>query len=579
MRLIGVLLLLTATKAGAGEVTAVVDRNRMSPEESALLSVVIPGGSAQVDVSAITDFKVIPQGTSTSVQVINGQVSREARYNYAILPLKEGRLAIPSLTVRMDGKTYQTDPIMISVEQSKEAPEPGEQPLFVEAWVSKTTPFAGQQVIYTFRLYNSVKIANANLQPPDFKGFTSREMERKQPYRKVVNGREYLVTEVSFILVPLAPGRLEIPPTALTCDVVRQRARDPRRFPFDSFFDDPFFSGGTQLEARFLKTRPIEMDVRPLPPDTDAAAFSGLVGRFDLQVNLEPEKLKTGDSAALTIVLAGEGNIMEAEMPDVNIPGGVKVYPDAPREEIKTGPEGYIGTKTFRAALVAVDPGVYRIPPIRIRYFDINAGEYKTLESRSVSLEVLPGEKREELEVYGPQSRESSNRIRKHRVEFSERDILPLKDDLGAVENRSVFPLHLFLAFLLIPAALSVSATALLRYARRDRKPSEMMAFRARNALKAAGAKKHSHGECLAHLHKALMAAVFSKAGIQGEAATYDEIRTMLKQAALASETIDQTISLLKRIDSLRYGGMAGNAGEQDRLHEQTRTVVRRLIA
>ncbi len=575
--LIGIILLLSSTRVAADDVTATVDRVLLSPEESALLSVIVPGGDAQVDIAVITDFKVIPQGTSSSIQVINGQVSKEARYNYALLPLKEGELTIPALTVHLDGKTYQTDPIRITVSRTKET-DPGGRPLFVEAQVSEASPFVGQQIIYTFLLYNSGRIANAGLQPPDFDGFTSQEIKRKEPYRKVVNGREYMVTEVSYILVPLKPGRMEIPPTVLTCDLVKQRPRSTRRPPFDSFFDDSFFGGGTQLESRIFKTRPLKVTVRALPPEKEATSFSGLVGRFDLQVQLSPNKLKAGDSATLTITVTGQGNIMDAEMPNIKLPDGFKVYPDKPQDEVVGGPNGYSGKKIFRSALVAVAPGIYRIPPIGLRYFDISTGEYRSLESKSLSLEVVPADKKEELEVYGPMQPSPSERIRKKKVEFSERDILPVKDGLDAIENQADFSPFLFFILILIPAFLSIGGLLLLGVVRRDKKPSEIMVAKARKALKKAHRKDIPHVECLSFLHKALMAAVFAKAGMQGEAATYAEAAEILKQAALPGETIEQTIAMLMRIDSERYGGIAEKDWNRDRLYEQTQALVRRLI-
>ncbi len=564
-------------KTLADEVKAVIDRTRMTPEESAQLSIIVPGGEASVDVSVIKDFKVISQGTSSSIQIINGRVTREARYNYALLPLKEGALVIPAVEVRLDGKTYKTNSIQILVTRSQKE-DHGRRPLFAEAALSDENLYVGQQFIYTLRFYTAVRIANAGLQQPDFNGFTSKEIQRKEPFRQIVDGQEYTVTELAYILTPLKSGRIEINPAVLTCDVVKQRPGSRRGFPFDSFFDDPFFSGGAELESRIVKTLPMEINVRSLPPDDGTEKFSGLLGRIDLQVQLDQNKLKMGDSATMTIIISGQGNIMDAQLPEMNIPDGFKLYPDSPQDEVAPGPNGYSGKKTFRVALVAVAPGNYEIAPIRLHYFDPADGKYHTLASSAFGLEVLPDEKQADLKIVGQAQTDQIPKIKKKKVEFSEQDILPLKDGLEAVENQKELSLSWFVMLLLIPGFSAWGALALIRFVGKEKSPSEIMAKRASIALKNARQKGLAEAEGLALLHKALMAAVFARAGLQQEAATYQEVENLLRQTALPGETITQILGLLADIDSARYGGSLGKRTGYELLLDKTKGLIRKIL-
>ena len=85
-----------------------VDKNTITLEDFISYQVIVEGSSAHIDVSAITDFKVDPAGTSTSVSIINGKYEKKIIYQYRLFPLQTGDLVIPSLRVTADGKTTES---------------------------------------------------------------------------------------------------------------------------------------------------------------------------------------------------------------------------------------------------------------------------------------------------------------------------------------------------------------------------------------------------------------------------------------------------------------------------------------
>ena len=214
---------------------AVVDRNQATVGESIALQVTIDGGKGDVDLSGLTDFKTISRGSSSSFQMINGRTSRQLIHDYVLIPLKAGNLTIPAIPVTLDGKIHYTTPIGVTV--SKEpTTDSGQRDVYVTAEVSDPAPWVGQQIIYTFRLFNAVQVADAKFQAPEFNGFNAEELEDRQSHRTVVNGREFIVTEVKFILVPVKKGSLEIQPAVLQVGLL-QRNRRPRPFSgMDAFF-------------------------------------------------------------------------------------------------------------------------------------------------------------------------------------------------------------------------------------------------------------------------------------------------------------------------------------------------------
>ncbi len=558
--------------AMSGEVRAFVDRTNATLGESLQLTVSIRGAGGDVDISPIQDFKVISRGTSTNYEMINGRTSWEMSYNYTLIPLKDGRLLIPRLGVNTEGEIRYTKEIIVEILKRGEG-KAGDRDLFVEAQVSNPNPYEGESFVYTFKFYTAAQIARgANFQKPAFSGFTSKNIEGEKTYQSVVAGRGYTVSELSYILVPIGPGEKIIEPAVLECNVVRSRSRSGGAF--DSFFSDPFF-GRTSLEPKVLRTESLKVNVKALPPYNGNAKFSGLVGRFDIQAKVENNRLKVGDSTTLSLIIQGTGNIMDAEDPEIKVPQeSFKVYKDTPEESIQTGANGFSGKKVFRTAIVPVKAGNYSLDPIRIAYFDVSKGQYETRTTRPVSLMVSPSGEKDKAEVFSAPLPDGSV---KKKVEFTGRDILPLKESLDALENRRALAPARFALFLLIPAFLFLAVRTLLIINRKSDDPARVMAERAEKALKSACSPEASGEEFLSCLYRSLISIIFSKAGTKGESLTYTEAADILRSCGYSDEIAKQAAALLEKIESAKFGGGTMDKIFKENLVSETKEIVRSL--
>ncbi len=557
------------TLAHAVSVRAFVDRNHVTLGESLQLTISVKGGSGDADITPIRDFKVVSRGTSTSINYVNGQMSREVLYNYALIPLKEGRLRIPPLTVKSDGKNFRTREISIQV--SKRAQSNAQnRDVFVEARISNPNPYEGEQIIYTFRFYRAVQIARgANFQKPDFTAFTAKSVEDEKSYETVSGGRKYHVTELTYVLLPLKAGARVIEPAILECGVVLRSQRRSRSL-FDSFFND-----NTNLDHRILRTESVKVNVKPLPPYEGDGNFSGLVGQFGIRTDLESASLKIGDSTTLSVTLQGTGNIMDAASPEINVPDAFKVYKDNPEDDIRLSSQGYKGKKIFRTALVPIQEGNYSLDPIRLVYFDVSQGRYVTRSTKPLSLSVSPSDKKDTLEVFSAPA--SDKKAMKKKVEFTGRDILPLKENLDALEAQVPLSLTRFVLFLLGPLiACLVIRTALLSTQKHD-DPATVMAKKAEKALNDACRTDASGEEFLSCLHKSLISVILSKAGAKGESLTYAEAEEILHSQGYPEEAVKSATSLLEKIDSAQYSGLSMDADFREDLLGETKQMVGKL--
>lgn len=553
-------------------VEAQVDRSVIGPGESVQLRITVTDGQGEVDLSNLTDFTVVPRGTSSSVQIINTRMTRQTSHNYLLIPKIKGDVTIPSLTVTVDGKRYKTQPITLNVMTGQQVSEAGDgRDIWAESRLSRTDPFVGQQITYTFRFFNAVHVSDAKFQPPEFAGFKAKEIEKRHSFRKIVNGREFIVTEVYYLLTPLEAGAVTIEPAQLQVGVVKPDRG--RRSAFDDIFNDPIFRTG-QVVIRQLQTEPLELKIRPLPPLRSDRRFSGLVGQFELQAEMEKTELKVGDSATVSVAVKGRGNLMDAEAPRLQHGDDFKAYDDAPQEEITTGRDGTSGRKLFRTALVPMKAGRFQLPPVELTYFDTQTERYRTLTAGIPELVVQASEAAQaEPVIIAPQRLTDI----KERVQFTGRDILPPKESLDALRSERLLDLKLFMLFLTLPILAYGIIAAIQTWRRPDSTPSAIMKARALQALKSA--RQDSPERILSHLYQALTASILCAAGRQGEALTWQEARALMQAGGRSDEKARQAADLLAAIESVKYSGAGLSSQQTDDLVAQTRKMVKELTA
>jgi len=366
-------------------------------------------------------------------------------------------------------------------------------------------------------------------------------------------------------LTPLKAGRQTIEPAVLQVGIIRPD-RSRGRSPFDNFFNH-----GT-VETRILQTEALELEIRPLPSLPADQTFSGLVGQFELHVEMESSDLKVGDSATLAVTVEGRGNIMDAQPPGLQVPPAFKTYADNPQEEVDVDRNGFHGKKVFRTALVPLQAGRFELPPVTLTYFDVDRKAYRTLRASAPALTVAASQ-----QVHAPPVSITPEPLQpvKKKVTFTGRDILPPKENLAVVQSRRPISGLFFLLGLAAPALAFAGTLMVQRLRRRDTRPAALMKARAHQALKAA--PKAPGEEFLTLLYQALTAAILAAAGRIGAALTWQEAESLLLDSGRSVEEARLAAELLARIESCKFSGRPLSAPERDELLARTRQTVRKL--
>ena len=366
-------------------VTAQVDKNQITEDDVVFLQVEVDETKAEIDTSSIKDFEVQSRGSSSLTRMINGNVEHKKTHQFMLIPIKHGRLAIPPVVVRLKGKTAQSDPIIITVVKEKIDPAKTRD-FFATAQLSQDKVYTGEQTVFTLKFYNSKKISGLGFEArPGFNALPAKSFNQEKSYTQRINGVVYRVTQVDYLIIPSKPGSFTIDPAVLIAQAVVQTQQN-RGF-------DPFFTRQQTRPVR-VRTRPVSLDVKPLPPYQGNLPFSGLIGRFSIRADVDKTMLKAGESFTLSVEVSGSGNIMDAALPEMKIdPDRFKVYDDTPVESIQLTATGYEGRKVFKRAVVPVVSAKIELAPIKLVYFDLDLNAYHTVATDPVRIDVAPSEK------------------------------------------------------------------------------------------------------------------------------------------------------------------------------------------
>lgn len=366
------------------------------------------------------------------------QTQRSVVYTYTLMPTKKGRLQIPPFEVVIDGKVYNTKPILMNVVEAGSAPArrrgqlPGfppdfEDPLaeadelfqqllqrrglippggqmeedaipappsgkaFVpknanEAFIvhldaDKEEVFEGEQITATWYVYVRGQILNLDRSKfPDLKGFWKEVIEEATTLNfatEVINGQVYKKALLaSYALFPIKPGTATVDPYRLKATV--QVSNNPASvFGFGPSYTLTRASENTKIK------------VKPLPTEGRPGDFSGAVGQFEVTATVENPRVNLNQPFSLKLRFEGKGNAKLIELPNIKAPPGLEVYETKTEAKFFKNGRSY---KEFDILLIPRQEGKLEIPAVSASLFDPETVAYYSKSTLPIAIEVLPGQ-------------------------------------------------------------------------------------------------------------------------------------------------------------------------------------------
>ena len=558
------LLLITAPAAVAqSPISAEIDRTSITTDEQVTLTVTVEGDLINIptpDLAQLADFRVVGTSTSTQVSIINNQLSSQGIFVYRLQPLGEGNLVIPPITVEMGGQVYQTEPFSIEVLPgtgstalpgqdfpSTEAPHNLEGQLFVEAEIDNPKPYLGQQIIYTFRLFQAVNfVGQPDYQPPSFTNFWGQNVLAQPHYNTVVNGRDYLVTEIQTALFPANVGEIII---------------DSAKLVIPGGFFEPDI---------VLQTDPVTVAVQPLP-EPAPEGFKGAVGQFTISTELSEAEGQVNEPLTLIVKIEGAGNIETLSEPPLPEIPNWRVFDSQVKTTMDMQQDRVYGTRRFERLIVPGQAGDYTIPPFDFTFFDPQANEYRTARSNPILVRVQPGKTDSPaLTVVNPD---------KELVTLTVGDIRHIKPVPTALRTvgPSVLGTPFYWSCWLLP--MVVVAGVWVWHKQRQRFADDVVYARRqtarRRAYKILDEVQHNEADGYAAAHRALLGYLSDKLNRPTVGLTTASLIGLLRDANLNPALIDTVQLTLEKIDIGRFAPVEKTAARA--MVTETRRLINRL--
>ncbi len=563
--------------------TASVDKTEATTEDTILLTVAVAGtqSAPRPAVPAPNGIEVKYSGKSSEVSIVNGAVSSHIKYNYLVLPQKEGNFTIGPAYIDIDGRRVKSNPVRLII-LSAQAQPTEDKPLFLSAQVSNAAPYYNEQIVYTIQFGRRLEVLSATLDPPQFQDFWLENLGEQKQYHRVIEGQNYLITEIKKALFPTKTGKIIIEPTAINCEVILPSKR-PRSRSGGHFFNNFFSVFERRSKMKILHSESIELNVKPLPEKGKPKKFSPLVGQLKLKASSSKNSLEAGDSTTVTVDLIGDVNIRDAQLE--NPPGieDFKIYDDKPTINITQREDVIIGQKTFKKAFVPQKPGQLKIPGFAVPYFDPKTAVYKLARSRPINLQVSPAAEKEKLHEVGGRPKTADQ---KEAIKILGRDILPIFTDTEALKdariNRRDYMVYILLFMLPGLAFLTVFSLNM----RREKHKKDAGLLRKKNAYKKALKNLEGTSSILKNGHQANFYAEISKTikgylgdklGLPGIALTPQEVEDRLNTAGFNGDLIKQIKELMEQCDACQFGSLSTGHTECQLVYKNTKQMLKQL--
>lgn len=363
------------------------------------------------------DFRV--EGTfdyqnTTSIQAQTKQLLESYTKIVILSPRKSGRFTIPGAVAIVDGKKMHSAPVKVLVQrtglssvsagtaeevdiESATELQPGEdvteeihKNFFLRTEVNKTSCYVGEPVMAVYKAYSRLSTTAQVVKRPSLNGFSVIEMvdgyDNKQEI-EIYKGNAYYVNIIRKVqLIPLQEGNFTLDPAEVE-GMIHFRKKDAATGDW-SAADYPVS----------VRSQPVELSIKSLPPANQPPHFAGAVGKFNIAVKAPTSPIRQGDLVKIQVIISGTGNLTLLTAPVVHWPKGVDTADPAVKEDVNKYVYPLAGSKEFEYSFAAPDTGNCVIPVIEFPYYDPDKKEYKTATSEPVTMHIKAAVSKAEVE-------------------------------------------------------------------------------------------------------------------------------------------------------------------------------------
>lgn len=357
-------------------------------------------------------IKIQTQTQHSSMVIVNGVQNRVTSWLFEVIAETAGAYSIPAISIQTDLGTLYSQPFNVYAKDASDLPASTEDgTVIIESVIEKKDPYLGEPIEYTTKLYHLYPIDHAELVKPKSDNAIIEQITEPSKSQTSLNGKQYNMLEVSYIITPKKAGKVVISPSILRGKILKEVKKERPRTAFDNFFD-PFSVIDKAISVtRELSTFTVASNKATLSVKAPIDGVNPWLALYDLSIEDEildtssgsssSIKAKVGEPISRKIVMTAIGRTGE-DLPDIENfikADNFKVYSDKPESEKKilTDVKGKIaskikGIKTQSFTFIPEKQGKVTLPDIKVAYVDIKDGKVKYAILPGKILDVAPSD-------------------------------------------------------------------------------------------------------------------------------------------------------------------------------------------
>jgi hypothetical protein len=309
------------------------------------------------------EWQLSGKNTSNST-IINGAASTVITVGLVLRGAARGRLDLPAVTVQLeDGSSMHSTPTQVRIDNG-DARLTGDA--LAEASFEPARIVPGQPTSLVYRLYlRRGEVSTLGIAPPEG-AITLGERSIASSQTVDAQGRAWTLTTITWPMTHSKPGSYVV------------RGQQDYQVVVGNVFNQRVSRGQVAVP-------PATLTVAELPTAGRPAAFTGLIGPLSATLTLDRQRVAASEGCLLSVIVSSRQTDL-VKRPALAIPG-VQCYPKDDRAEA--------GSRTFTWDVVPSAPGVITIPALTFPYFDPGSLSYRSADTASLTLTVIPGRNRE----------------------------------------------------------------------------------------------------------------------------------------------------------------------------------------
>jgi hypothetical protein len=319
-----------------GDITATVDKRLFYVGDTVTLQIKVTGEDIEFpNIKDVAGFPIVGTSTSEQIYVVNGKTTRGKIVNYMFMPNKS--IEIPSFTIKLNGKNYQTNRIVIK--QTIPQISRSKDDLVLSLETAKDKVYVGEPILasVTFKYKMGLNIVDAKLEPFKPNNFWVKDLKGEDS--KEENG--YIVYKSNYLIFPQKSGELKLDNQLISISLKDINAYDVKQVKI--FSND-----------KIIKVLPL----------SDGLTVQG---KYSIKATVDKTQTTSNDPTNLTISIDGLGNIDDIEEFKLDLPEQV-VYSSKPTITNTLQDGNYGGTFTQKISIISDKD--FTIPAITFKYFD-----------------------------------------------------------------------------------------------------------------------------------------------------------------------------------------------------------------